>query len=74
MAVTTEEFSTIRGDELKVTLFTHPGEAPSILLTVIDHDESVVPTAEFTFHEVGNFREVLRRLCEQGQREGFLRS
>jgi hypothetical protein len=68
MAVTTEKFPTLRGDDVQVTLFTHPGEEPTILLTVIDHDESPVPTAEFTLAEAGELRDLLRRLCEQGQR------
>lgn len=70
MAVQTEEFKTARGDDLKVTLFTHVGEEPTILVTVIDHDESVVPTAEFTLEEMGALRELFRQLCEVGQRSG----
>lgn len=69
MAVTTEKFSTLRGDDLQVTLFTHAGEEPTILLTVIDHDESIIPTAEFTLEEMGSVRELLRKLSEVGQRE-----
>lgn len=68
MAVKTEKFSTLRGDELMVTLFTHAGEEPTILVTLIDHDDTAVPTAEFTLREAGEVRELLRRLCEQGQR------
>lgn len=68
MAVKTEKFSTLRGDELMVTLFTHSGEDPTILVTVIDHDDTPIPTAEFTLREAGEVRELLRRLCEQGQR------
>jgi len=70
MAVTTEKFSTLRGDDLQVTLFQHAGQDPSILVTVIDHDECLVPTAEFTLAEVGELREVLRRLCEHALRVG----
>lgn len=73
MAVTTEKFSTLRGDDLQVTLFTHPGEKPTILVTVIDHDESIVPTAEFTLAEAGELREVLRQLCEEGLRSAVTR-
>jgi hypothetical protein len=72
MAVTTEKFSTLRGDDLQVTLFTHAGEEPTILVTVIDHDESLVPTAEFTLAEAGELREVLRSLCEQALRAGYV--
>jgi hypothetical protein len=71
MAVTTEKFSTIRGDDLQVTLFTHPGEDPTILVTVIDHDDTIVPTAEFTLGEVGELRELLRRLCESALLAGY---
>ncbi len=68
MAVTTKEFGTLRGDVVKVTLFAHAGEEPTILVTVIDHDDTIVPTAEFTLEEMGDLRELFRRLCEQGQR------
>jgi hypothetical protein len=68
MAVTTETFWTLRDDRLQVTLFAHADEEPTILLTVTDHDDSLVPTAEFTLGEAGEFRDLLRKLCEQGQR------
>ena len=70
VAVTTEQYGTSRGDVLQVTLFTHADERPTILVTVIDHDDSIVPTAEFTLEEMGDLRELLRRLCELGQRAG----
>jgi hypothetical protein len=68
MAVTTEEMSTVHGDDLQVTLFTHAGEEPTILVTVRDRDESRVPTAEFTLYEAAALRDTLRRLCEEGLR------
>jgi hypothetical protein len=68
VAVTTEEISTVRGDDLKVTLFAHADEDPTILVTLIDHDESLVPTAEFTLYEAAALRDTLRRLCEEGLR------
>lgn len=70
MAVTSEKILTLRGDDVMVTLFTHAGEDPTILVTVIDHDESPIPTAEFTLTEAGDLRELLRRFCEQGQKAG----
>jgi hypothetical protein len=70
MAVTTKEFGTLRGDVVKVTAFAYAGEEPTILLTVIDHDDTIVPTAEFTLREAGEFRELFRSLCEVGQRAG----
>jgi len=70
MAVTTEELQTVRGDDVKVTLFTHAGEASTILLTVVDNDECPVPTAEFTLAEAARLRDLLRRFCEEGQRSG----
>lgn len=68
MAVTTKEFGTLRGDVVKVTLFEHCGEPPSILVTLIDADDTVPPTAEFTIGEAAEVREVLRKFCEQAQR------
>jgi hypothetical protein len=68
VAVTTEQYWTLRDDAVQVTLFTHADEEPTILLTVVDHDDSVVPTAEFTLSEAGEFRDLLRKLCEEGQR------
>lgn len=68
MAVATEKIRTLRGDELQITLFTHADEEPTILVTVSDADDTVVPTAEFTLAEAGAFRDTLRRLCEEGWR------
>ena len=68
MAVATEKIRTLRGDELQVTLFTNAGEEPSILITLTDADESIVPTAEFSLDEAGQFRDILRKLCEDGLR------
>lgn len=71
MAVTTEELRTVRGDEIKVTLFEHAGEAPSILVTVVDSDRCLIPTAELSLTEVAEFRELLRKLCEQSERTSW---
>jgi hypothetical protein len=68
MAVESEKFRTLRGDELVVTLFTHAGEDPTIMVTLSDADDTPVPTAEFTLKEAGAFRDSLRRLCEEGWR------
>lgn len=68
MAVATEKIRTLRGDELQITLFTHADEEPTILVTLTDADDTIVPTAEFTLAEAGALRDTLRRLCEDGWR------
>lgn len=62
MAVKTHELRTTRGDHVAITLFTHAGEAPTILVTVLDADGCAVPTAEFTIREAAEFRDLLREL------------
>lgn len=69
MAVTTEEFETEHGDTVKVTLLTGYGET-DVFITVMDCDESTVPTARLSLSEAGEFRDALRRLCELGQQVG----
>lgn len=64
MTVRQAELSTARGDAVMVTLFAHPGEAATVLLSVRDADESLVPTVEFTIDEVTELREVLRKMAE----------
>jgi len=49
-----------------MALFTHPGERPSILVTIDDAEDSAIPTVEFTLAEAGAFRDLLRELCESG--------
>lgn len=57
---------TFRGDRVAITLFTHADEEPTILISILDADDSVVPTAEFTLPEAGDLRDALRALCEEG--------
>ena len=64
MSVETHEIETVRGDRIVVTLFMHPGERPSIMVTIDDVDESLVPTAELTIPEAADLREALRKLSE----------
>jgi hypothetical protein len=75
MPIVSRDLRTARGDVVLMALITHPGEKPSILLTVDDVDRSAIPTAEFTMEEAGRFRDTLRELCEAGtQGEGRVRS
>lgn len=75
MPILPRDIHTARGDVVLLALITHPGEKPSILLTVDDVDRSAIPTAEFSMEEAGAFRDVLRELCEAGtQGEGRVRS
>lgn len=66
MAAESWTFETDRGDDVVLTLFTHAGQPPSVLVSIRDADASPVPTAEFTLAEAGRFRDVLRRACELG--------
>jgi hypothetical protein len=68
VAVHQSSVTTERGDQVILTLFTHAGEEPTILVSVIDADNSAHPTAEFTLPDAGEFRDLLRKLCEQGSR------
>ena len=68
MAVEQREMATARGDRLLLSLFTHPGEEATVLVTVLDADDCEAPTAEFTLAEAGDFREALRALCERGSK------
>lgn len=71
MTVDQATLATRRGDEVTMTLFAHPGEAASLLISVADADDSVVPTAEFTIAEAGELRELLRELLElHARRQG----
>lgn len=65
MSVESTTIRTRRGDEITVTMFKHCGEEPTVMLSVIDADDTKVPTAEFTLREAGELREVIRRLCER---------
>lgn len=65
MSVDQAAVTTRWGDELLITLFTHAGEAPSILISVIDADEGAIPTAELALAEAVELREILRKFCEQ---------
>jgi len=70
VSVETSEVRTSRGDAVVLTLFDHAGEDPTILLSVLDADDTPVPTAEFTFAEAALLREELRRMCERVVRGG----
>jgi hypothetical protein len=70
MAVRQVELCTVRGDRIVVSLFTHADEVPSILISIVDADNTVVPTAELLLPEAGQFRDSLRELCEEGARGG----
>lgn len=65
MSVEQRHLRTARGDDVVVTLFMHAGEAPSIMLTVDDGDDTVRPTVEFTIAEAAEFRDVLRQFSER---------
>lgn len=69
-AVTPHEFHTESGDTIRLHLFVDSTGDPEIFLTVLDVDESQVPTVRLSLREAGAFRDVLRRLCECGQRVG----
>ncbi|MGA2835488.1 MAG: hypothetical protein ABSF84_02715 [Acidimicrobiales bacterium] len=74
MGVVSRDLTTARGDVVLMTLITHPGQRPSMLLTVAAPGTPAIPTAEFTLSEMGSFRETLRELCEAGtQGEGRVR-
>ena len=66
--------STLRGDEVTVTLFQHGDEDPTVMITVDDADDSAVPTAEFTLSEVAELREILRKLEELASPQPYRRA
>jgi hypothetical protein len=68
VGVDTRDVSTRRGDMVRLSLFTHAGEDPTILVSVLDCDDSAIPTAELTLPEAGELRDRLRALCELGTR------
>jgi hypothetical protein len=70
VSVESSSFNTQRGDSLVLSLFMHAGEDPSILLTVMDSNETMVPTAEFTVAEAAELREQIRKYCERAARRG----
>lgn len=70
MSVRQTVLETDRGDTIMLTLFEHPGQRASILVSVHDADDTAIPTAEFTLPEAGQLRDELRRLCEAGAKHG----
>lgn len=65
VSVDTAFLRTHRGDEITINLFKHPGQAPTICITVDDADECKLPTFEMTVIEAAALREVLRQFCEE---------
>jgi hypothetical protein len=65
MSVDQANLKTRRGDDVMVTLFHHTGEPSSILISVFDADNTMVPTAQFTLGEAAELRETLRKFCEK---------
>jgi hypothetical protein len=68
--VTVEQavIATSRGDRITVTLMDFPGQPPTMLLTVDDVDDTVVPTATLTASESAELREAIRSLWERAAR------
>ena len=52
------------GDEIVVTL-SWLGDEPTIMLSVLDVDDTSIPTAEMTLREASELRETIRKLCEE---------
>jgi hypothetical protein len=74
MPMDVRQVRTARGDLIMMALVTHSGEKPSIIVSIDDADDTLIPTAEFTLPEAGDLRDVLRQLCEAGtQGEGRVR-
>jgi hypothetical protein len=57
---------TERGDEIFVTLMDH-GPEPTVLVSLVDADDTKIPTAEFTITEAAELREILRKFGELTQ-------
>jgi len=55
---------TSRGDTVHVQLVTPDNGDATILVSLDDADDCVMPTAEFTIKEAADFREILRQACE----------
>jgi hypothetical protein len=55
---------TAAGDDVVVTL-SWRGEEPAIMISVVDGEETPIPTAELTLREAAELREQIRRLCER---------
>ena len=53
MTDTQLEIHTVRGDDVVVTRVDQAGEPSTILISVSDADNSVVPTVELTMFETG---------------------
>lgn len=68
MTVRLVELRTDRGDEVTTTLFYPAGQPPSILVTVNDGDDSLVPTVELTLAEAAELESTLRVLREEAHR------
>lgn len=69
MSVEQLELRTQRGDTIVATLFEFAGEVPTVCVTLDDADETPAPTVELTMAELGQLREILRRLGEKATRD-----
>ena len=58
---------TERGDDVVLTL-SWLDDQPRVLMTIVDADDTPLPTAEPTLAEVGALRDTMRELCERGVR------
>lgn len=58
---------TSRGDTVTIQLVTPDNGDATILVSLDDVDECVMPTAEFTIQEAAEFRELLRQACESAR-------
>lgn len=58
---------TSRGDTVHVQLVTPDNGDATILVSLDDADDCVMPTAEFTIKEAADFRELLRQACESAR-------
>ncbi len=70
MTVYCAEFPTFRGDRILLNFFCHSDEKPTLLISIMDADESLIPTAELTLPEAGRFRDLIRELCTEGDKPG----
>lgn len=58
---------TRRRDTVTVQLVTPDNGDATILVSLDDADDCVMPTAEFTVAEAADFREILRQACESAR-------
>lgn len=69
MTVEHLQLRTVSGDTITATLFDFTGQEPSVCITLTDGEETPGgPAAEMTIAELGQLRELLRRLGEMAER------